>query len=62
MNSNIEKAAYTISEFMAAYGIGKTKTYQEINEGRLRIRKVGKRTLVAKVDADNWLNSLPEAT
>lgn len=61
MNNNIEKAAFSVNEFMAAYGIGRTKFYQEINEGRLRIRKVGKRTLVAKVDAENWLNSLPEA-
>lgn len=55
-----DKAALTIPEFCTLYGIGRTFTYEEIGAGRLRVRKAGKRTLIRKVDADDWLNSLPE--
>ena len=60
MNTN-EKAAYSVNEFLSAYSIGRTKFYQEVAEGRLRVRKSGGRTLIAKADADAWLESLPIA-
>ena len=61
MNIQTDKVAYSVNEFLAAYGIGRTKFYQEIEAGRLRIRKCGKRTLVTRQDAEAWLQSLPEA-
>jgi excisionase family DNA binding protein len=51
--------AYTINNFCRCYGIGRTKTYAEIAAGRLLARKVGKRTLILKSDADAWLTTLP---
>jgi excisionase family DNA binding protein len=51
--------AYTINDFCRYYGIGRTKTYGEIAAGRLLARKVGKRTLILKSDADRWLTTLP---
>jgi excisionase family DNA binding protein len=39
--------------------IGRTKAYQEINEGRLRAVKCGKLTLILPEDYDQWLKSLP---
>ena len=51
--------AYTIKGFCRAFGIGRSLAYAEITAGRLRIRKAGRRTLVLKVDADAWANSLP---
>lgn len=51
--------AYTIADFCRSYGIGRTKTYAEIAAGRLLARKVGKRTLILKSDADRWLTTLP---
>lgn len=54
-----ETAVYTIHDFAKAFGIGRTKLYEEINAGRLRARKAGKRTLILKTDADDWVNSLP---
>lgn len=62
MNIQLEKAAYTVSEFLNVYGIGRTKFYDLVKKGRLPIKKVGKRSLIKKVDADAWLNSLPEAS
>lgn len=54
-----EPAAYPFSDFLKRYGIGRTKAYEEINSGRLKARKVGKRTLVTEADAQAWLDSLP---
>jgi excisionase family DNA binding protein len=51
--------AFSIGEFCAQYGLGRTKTYEEIKKGRLRGRKIGKRTLIARDDAENWLQRLP---
>jgi len=39
--------------------VGRTKAYQEINEGRLRAVKCGKLTLILPEDYDRWLKSLP---
>jgi excisionase family DNA binding protein len=52
-------AAMTIDQFCRAYSVGKTKAYSEIRAGKLKIRKLGSKTLVARADADAWLNSLP---
>ena len=54
------KAAYTIAEFCASYGIGRSLAYEEISSGRLRTRKVGRRTLVLFADAQAWARALPD--
>jgi excisionase family DNA binding protein len=51
--------AFSIQEFSKAYGIGRTKIYEELNSGRLRGRKIGRRTLIAELDAEDWLRRLP---
>jgi len=61
MNTIAEKGAYSVTEFMAWASIGRTKFYQEVNEGRLKIRKVGAKTVVTAADAMAWINALPEA-
>jgi excisionase family DNA binding protein len=57
--SEKEQRAFSIQEFSKAYGIGRTKIYEELNSGRLRGRKIGRRTLIAKLDAEDWLQRLP---
>lgn len=54
------KVAMTIPEFCNLYSVGRSFTYEEINTGRLKIRKAGSKTLILKVDADAWLAALPE--
>jgi excisionase family DNA binding protein len=51
--------AYSIDEFRAAFSIGRSVVYEEIRTGRLRARKVGSRTLIAREDAIEWLRNLP---
>ncbi len=53
------KAAYSIDEFCQAFGVGRTKVYEEIEARRLVVRKAGRRTLIRVADAHAWLDSLP---
>jgi hypothetical protein len=51
--------AMCINDFCRRYGLGRTKAYEELKSGRLRGRKIGKRTIVTEDDAEEWLLSLP---
>ena len=51
--------AISIEEFCRRYSLGRTKVYEEIKLGRLRARKVGRRTIVTQDDAETWLRHLP---
>ena len=42
-----EPLAYSVDDACRVSSLGKTKLYELINEGRLQVRKVGKRTLVS---------------
>ena len=53
------RRAFTVKEFGAAYGIGRSRTYEEIATGRLEARKAGGRTLIAADSAERWWASLP---
>lgn len=51
--------AYSVEAFCKRFDLGRSKTYEEIRLGRLKIRKVGTRTLIAHEDAIAWFNALP---
>lgn len=51
--------AYPLPTFLELAGIGRTKAYEEINAGRLKVRKNGSRTIVLAQDARDYLNGLP---
>jgi hypothetical protein len=55
------RLAYTIAELVRGTGAGRSKIYEEIAAGRLKVRKLGSRTLVLHGDAMAWLESLPAA-
>jgi hypothetical protein len=61
LGQNRQKLAYTIPELVHESGAGRSKIYEEIAAGRLKVRKLGKRTLVLHGDAMAWLQSLPSA-
>lgn len=61
MSSILEsRGALTVDEFCGWASIGRSKFYQELQEGRIRIRKVGRKSVVTVPDALAWLESLPE--
>lgn len=51
--------ALGISAAARAAGIGRSTVFEEINAGRLKARKAGRRTLILKDDLAAWLASLP---
>ncbi|WP_227339755.1 helix-turn-helix domain-containing protein [Sphingopyxis sp. P8] len=42
----IEPLAYSVNEACRVSSLGRTRLYQLIGEGRLEVRKIGKRTLI----------------
>jgi excisionase family DNA binding protein len=56
----VERRAYRIDEFCAAFGLGRTKVYELIKTGKLRTVLVGGRRLVPR-DAGEALIAGPGA-
>jgi excisionase family DNA binding protein len=54
------RLAHSISDVTNITGVGRSFIYEEIKEGRLRIRKAGRRSLIFDSDLKAWLASLPE--
>jgi excisionase family DNA binding protein len=57
--TSIQQRAMSIDEFCQRYAVGRTTVYEEIKQGRLRARKVRKRTIITDDDAEAWLQRLP---
>jgi predicted DNA-binding transcriptional regulator AlpA len=57
-DENLPKLAYTVPELQKATGLGRTIIYDEVKAGRLRLTKVGRRSVVRDQDARAWLSSL----
>ena len=60
MSADHTKLAYSIAELAHVAGVGRSFIYEEINSGLLKVKKAGRRTLILRADATNWLASLPE--
>ena len=56
-----DSGAFTVKEFLAWSRISRTKFYEEVSAGHIPLRKLGKRSLILRSDAENWLNKLPTA-
>jgi len=54
--------AYDIPSFCAAFGVGRSFVFEEIARGRLRHTKIGRRTVIAGVDALDWFEAHRKAT
>ena len=53
------RLVYSIADITKLVGLGRTFVYEQIKEGRLPIRKAGRRTLVLDADLRAWLSALP---
>jgi hypothetical protein len=53
-----EPQAYDIRSFCAAYSVSRSFAYLEIKAGRLKPLKAGRRTLIPRQAAEDWLNAL----
>ena len=55
-----DRIAETVNEFCAAVGIGRTLFYKEVQRGRIRILKAGRKTLVPVTERAAYLRRLAE--
>jgi excisionase family DNA binding protein len=56
IDKHSEKLAYSIKEIRTLTGISNTKIYTEIQQGRLRTSKSGRRTLILAKDLQAWVD------
>lgn len=49
----------TVADFCARYSLGRTTLYREVAAGRLKLRKLGTATRIARADAEAWAQRLP---
>ncbi len=52
------KLAYGLNEINGLLGIGRSTLYAEIKSGRLRLTKIGRRSLVLADDLDTYIATL----
>jgi excisionase family DNA binding protein len=57
-SAETQRRALSVEQFCKRYGIGKSTLYVQIREGRLRLRKIGKRSVIAVEDAEIWFRNL----
>lgn len=55
--NNLPVKAASVKGISKMYGLGKTTLWEAISEGRLRAFRIGHRTLVRIVDADEFIAS-----
>lgn len=53
------KPAYSVSQFLSDFAIGRTRFYELVGQGAIRVRKNGNKTIVTGDDAQAFLDSLP---
>lgn len=55
----MDPVAYSVSDVLKLVGISRSKFYQVVNAGQIKVRKIGNRTIILAGDLDAWLASLP---
>ena len=61
MKTITTKGAMSVEEFLQWASIGRSKFYEEVKTSRLKMRKIGRKSVITMHDAEAWLNALPEA-
>lgn len=56
---NAPSELMTVADFCERYRVGKTSLYREAAAGRIRLRKFGTATRIAREDAEAWVEGLP---
>ena len=55
-----DEGSDTPASFCKKENIGHTKFYEEVNSGRLKAKKVGRRTIILPAERRRWRNNLPD--
>lgn len=56
---NAPSELMTVADFCERYRVGKTSLYREAAAGRIKLRKFGTATRIAREDAEAWVAGLP---
>ncbi len=51
--------AFSVDDFCRWAGVGRTAAYAEMSAGKLAAKKLGRRTIILRTEAERWLASLP---
>jgi excisionase family DNA binding protein len=62
MEPDLGRVAYSVEEWARATSVCRTTLYNEIQAGRLRRVKVGKRTIILATDGLAWLEAKAAAS
>lgn len=54
----LQRELMNIETFLEVYGINRSSFYAHVKSGKLKITKDGRRTLVKREDAQEWLRKL----
>jgi excisionase family DNA binding protein len=54
------QVAYSVKGAGRATATGTTTLYDAINEGQLKAKKLGRRTIILAADLERWLDNLPD--
>jgi len=57
----IQRDAYSVEETCMKLGIGRTTFYELVAEGRIKMLKLGRKSIVPAPEIPAFLNSLPAA-
>ena len=60
--NDMEQELYSVAQFLEKYAIGRTSFYAAVAKNEIPIIKRGKRTFVARTDAQVWLEGLRQKT
>ena len=55
----MKPVAYSVSDILRMVGISRTTFYQLVKSGEIKVRKVGKRSIILSEDLEAWLQRLP---
>jgi excisionase family DNA binding protein len=58
----VNEQTYTVNQFIDSFKVGRTTTYQEIDSGRLKTYKVGRRRYISAHAAAEWQRRLETET
>ncbi|MDE4620645.1 DNA-binding protein [Sinorhizobium meliloti] len=59
MNTSLPALAYDIPSAVSASGIGRTKLFEAMKLGKLKARKLGRKTIILPEDLKAFIESLP---
>lgn len=55
----MDPVAYSVSDVLKVVGISRTKFYELVGTGDIKVRKIGNRTIILARDLNAWLEGLP---